>query len=124
MKNEKWKMINCLSTDTAIFHLSLSIFHLSLWGSRTSSTRKKPRRGAANEFGTFPRTIGRQRAALGSPFRALSNADDEPRACALGSPASPLRGWLIRSRNYSTHEGRFWARAHRPPRPSRAGVRP
>ena len=39
--------------------------------------------------------------SLRRPFRAFRNLDLEPRACALGCPAGPLRGPWFRARNYS-----------------------
>src|SRR5207249_5840857 len=38
--------------------------------------------------------------SLRRPFRAFRNLDLEPRACALGCPAGPLRGPWFRARNY------------------------
>src|SRR5213083_3258357 len=37
--------------------------------------------------------------SLRRPFRAFRNLDLEPRACALGCPAGPLRGPWFRARN-------------------------
>src|SRR5881392_2235143 len=38
--------------------------------------------------------------SLRRPFRAFRNLALEPRACALGCPAGPLRGPWFRARNY------------------------
>src|SRR5207247_8796996 len=42
---------------------------------------------------------------LRRPFRAFCDLDLEPRACALGCPAGPLRGPWFRARNQLTRQG-------------------